>query len=773
MVGRASALPTMGTMRIFIGYDSRQPLAYTVCRSSIERYAKERVQIEPLRLDWLPITRKGLTDFTYTRYLVPWLCNYQGYALFMDGDMIARENILDMFEGNVASVSVVKGARRFEWPSLMWFNNAKCDQLTPEYLNDEVSKPQSFEWAYKVGELPAEWNHCVGYDKPNPTAKIIHFTAGIPHFPETKDCEHADAWREELAYATSSVNWETLMGKSVHRDIVKPATPEPVLRPFTIKSVCAANDEQLYANISHALTLGLPVLPQAAPHSNVAVLVASGPSVKEQLPAIRAERDKGRQIIAVKGAHDWLISQGIVPDYAVCVDPGEEQWKYFSLKHPHVKYVMASQCHPSMFAHLRGHDVSLWHAYIRKGQSIPPHGTPLIGGGTTTGLRALTLWYSMGYREFELYGYDSCVTGDTVRIGRNLAVENETKMNEVVVGGKTFHCTPALTVQASEFQNLYSFMPDAEFRGHGDGLIQTIIDTRTHRPLRTTSFLHHGGPTMASYRYRCAMPAAELGCAVNELHADVLIVSKPEALTIVEMKRALGKGQSVIVDFCDDHFDNPHYQDMLRLADAVTCSTDVLAKIIYERFRMPATVIPEPYEFPEAEPHCNGDNLMWFGNGINRPTWPTSFDKFRPVLMVSNSPLDLAWSHRTMLDELRFNDIVLMPRTANYKSANRTVEAIRQGCFVVAEPHPALMDIPGLWIGDMEEGIQWASSHKQEANERIRQSQIYVLEKYAPKIVASAWSQVIRECPSTWGQDIAPGPIGSMSISKEPTLTVT
>ena len=65
-------------MRIFIGFVERQPLAYHVCRSSIERHAGARVQVEPLRLKWLPIRRRGLTDFTFSRYLCPYLCGYEG-----------------------------------------------------------------------------------------------------------------------------------------------------------------------------------------------------------------------------------------------------------------------------------------------------------------------------------------------------------------------------------------------------------------------------------------------------------------------------------------------------------------------------------------------------------------------------------------------------------------------------------------------------------------------------------------------------------------------
>lgn len=203
-------------MRIFIGVDDRQPLAYTVCRSSIERHAGGRVHIEPLRLKWLPIKRRGLTDFSFSRYLCPYLCGFEDLSLFMDADMIVRADVLELesLASADAPVSVVKGKLRYEWSSVMLFRNALCRTLTPDYV--ENGRPASLEWAQNIGELPPEWNHCVGYDTPNPRAKLIHYTQGIPCWPETEDCEHAEAWREEHRHSNGTVSWSELMGRSVH-----------------------------------------------------------------------------------------------------------------------------------------------------------------------------------------------------------------------------------------------------------------------------------------------------------------------------------------------------------------------------------------------------------------------------------------------------------------------------------------------------------------------------------------------------------------------------
>jgi hypothetical protein len=206
-------------MRIFIGMDKRQPVAYNVLRYSIERRASKPVTIMPLIYEWMPVKRRGLTEFSYTRYLVPYLCNYEGEALFMDADMLVLDDIhklADLVDKSHA-VSVVKNPIRFEWPSLMHFNNAKCARLTPEVV--ELGKPMTFDWANSIGDLPKEWNHLVGYDEPNPDAKLIHFTRGIPCFPETVGCEFSDAWNKELQITNSTVAWQEIMGNSVHKPI--------------------------------------------------------------------------------------------------------------------------------------------------------------------------------------------------------------------------------------------------------------------------------------------------------------------------------------------------------------------------------------------------------------------------------------------------------------------------------------------------------------------------------------------------------------------------
>lgn len=208
-------------MRVFIGVDPRDAVSFNVLQWSIIRRASQPAVVCPLVLPQLRFARQGLTHFTFTRYLVPSLCGFQGKALFLDSDMLCLGDIVELFSMEFDDpVAVVKNKERFEWPSLMMFNNAKCGKLTREYLEDETSKPMTFEWAQSVGELPAEWNHCVGYDEPRNDAKLVHFTAGTPGFKERRATEYAGDWFVEKESMNSQVSWLEIHGGSVHRDKV-------------------------------------------------------------------------------------------------------------------------------------------------------------------------------------------------------------------------------------------------------------------------------------------------------------------------------------------------------------------------------------------------------------------------------------------------------------------------------------------------------------------------------------------------------------------------
>lgn len=204
-------------LRIFIGYDDRQAVSYHVLCASIMKHASQPVAITPLVLPTLPMKRRGLTPFTFSRFICPYLCGFYGRSLFLDADMMLRADIAELFSftGDF-DVAVVQNKMRFEWSSVMLFNNERCKILTPEYIDDLAGNPMKMGWSQSIGALPPEWNHLVGYDTPNPDAKLVHFTQGVPAWPETMQCEHAGEWRSTVLELIQAKPWAEIMGNSVH-----------------------------------------------------------------------------------------------------------------------------------------------------------------------------------------------------------------------------------------------------------------------------------------------------------------------------------------------------------------------------------------------------------------------------------------------------------------------------------------------------------------------------------------------------------------------------
>jgi len=148
------------------------------------------------------------------------MCGYEGWAVFMDCDMLMREDIAKLWELRddryavqvVKHVHVPKEETKFlgavqtkyekkNWSSVMLLNGAKCRALTPEYVNRASGlELHQFKWLAGdelIGELPARWNHLVEYDPPRPDASLLHFTIGGPWFPEYAGCQYSDEWRAE------------------------------------------------------------------------------------------------------------------------------------------------------------------------------------------------------------------------------------------------------------------------------------------------------------------------------------------------------------------------------------------------------------------------------------------------------------------------------------------------------------------------------------------------------------------------------------------------
>jgi len=211
-------------LKIFVGFDGKvEPVAYhTFCQSVIEK-ASIPVSFTPLALNTLLEYKETHTDgsnaFIYSRFLVPYLCDFKGMALFVDGDMICRTDIAEILweHDQDEAVKVVKhyyqtkhpvkylGAKNEDYPKKNWSSVMlwNCGhhlnkQLTPQFVMDKPGKYlHRFEWLKhedQVGKLDDTWNWLETEYEYNPDAKLIHHTLGTPCFKDYQSTDYSQEW---------------------------------------------------------------------------------------------------------------------------------------------------------------------------------------------------------------------------------------------------------------------------------------------------------------------------------------------------------------------------------------------------------------------------------------------------------------------------------------------------------------------------------------------------------------------------------------------------
>jgi hypothetical protein len=251
--------------------------------------------------------------------------------------------------------------------------------------------------------------------------------------------------------------------------------------PLTLNITVAGTSDGIRANIESALARNLPeIIPALVSHDGWLVCVGSGPSMPNFLEEIRAEREQGRPILAVKGAHDYLCRQGIQPDLWICVDPRDRAY-LVEEANDHTTYLLSSRCDPSMFEALANRHVIVFHAYAEEEHLPCFEGKFMIGGGSTSGMRGLTVGYVLGFRNFVLYGYDSCLAADQKTKRFTGEGVGEKGLIDVYVDGRQFWCNGAMAQQAKEFQDYYTTLERFHVEVKGDGLIAALVAARKAR----------------------------------------------------------------------------------------------------------------------------------------------------------------------------------------------------------------------------------------------------------------------------------------------------
>lgn len=253
-----------------------------------------------------------------------------------------------------------------------------------------------------------------------------------------------------------------------------------------VKVVGAVGHEERWGQVEAAMARVKKRIAPAGPHGRRAILACYGPSLGDMIPRIKAEMDEAFcDVVSVSGAHDFLLKHGIVPTCHVECDPRPHKADNIAEGHPLVHYLLASVVHPVLFDKLDGHNISLWHVadseHAPKLFAVGEKGAHIITGGGSVGLRAISLLYTMGYRDFSIYAMDCSFAHDgKMWAGKHAGKQHEQMVIEINCAGRTFRTSPVLASYATDFIEMIQKM-DAQIRIYGDGLLPTMCRLHNER----------------------------------------------------------------------------------------------------------------------------------------------------------------------------------------------------------------------------------------------------------------------------------------------------
>jgi len=243
-----------------------------------------------------------------------------------------------------------------------------------------------------------------------------------------------------------------------------------------LKTAPNTDDTVTLANV-RANENAAPWVMQAPVHDETAIICGSGPSLMETIPFIVQRKNQNGVIFALNNAAKALNGIGLRPNYQVMLDARQANADEFLAEDNADAYLIASQCHPDVFKAAQGRKVYLWHPMIEGiADLFPKRDMALIGGGTTVGLSAIALAYTMGFRKFALFGYDSSHRGEQQHTLPQSRTDVEKWQFDVWVGNRKFRTNAAMGKQAELFEQFARNLAemDCEIAVYGDGLLPYI-----------------------------------------------------------------------------------------------------------------------------------------------------------------------------------------------------------------------------------------------------------------------------------------------------------
>jgi|TARA_B110000908_G_scaffold133935_1_gene158170 lipopolysaccharide biosynthesis glycosyltransferase len=284
-------------LKIFVGWDSREDIAYQVCKQSLTSTASVDIKIIPLKqkqlklddLYWRDKDKLASTEFTFTRFLIPELMNFKGWALFIDCDFVALEDVKKLFaqaddryaimcahhdytpkEGFKMDGKAQLAYPRKNWSSMMLFNcgHPSNKKLTKELINDPETTGKylhRFSWLNdsEIGQLSHEWNWLVGwYKEPKDgKPKFLHYTEGGPWFDAYADCEYANQYykveRKYLLAAEHSKQKKLSEEKSRPKLVNELTLPDHIKEPIKALAYSSLDPNGQYYGYSEETAMAI------------------------------------------------------------------------------------------------------------------------------------------------------------------------------------------------------------------------------------------------------------------------------------------------------------------------------------------------------------------------------------------------------------------------------------------------------------------------------------------------------------------------------------
>jgi FkbM family methyltransferase len=244
------------------------------------------------------------------------------------------------------------------------------------------------------------------------------------------------------------------------------------------KVVGVVEHEERWVQVEQAMARVSKRIQPSAPHKRRAILGCYGPSLRDHIDRIKAEMGEADcDVVSVSGAHDLLLESGIVPTYHVECDPRAHKADNIDKGYPGVRYLIGSCAHPALFDKLEGCDVALWHvsdgAHVQKLLRLQERGQHIITGGGSVGLRAIAMLYSMGYRDFSIYGMDCSFADEGKQQWAGKHAGKRQDVISVMCAGQGFHTSPVLLTYATDFIEMIQKI-EMTCRVYGDGLLARL-----------------------------------------------------------------------------------------------------------------------------------------------------------------------------------------------------------------------------------------------------------------------------------------------------------